>query len=64
MGYRAFSMSGSSLLKVKWLIRNITILKAEQLLKDVTKMDNGQVIRSHLELFLKKEGLLRFMSGT
>jgi len=62
MGYRAFSMSGSSLLKVKWLVRNITMQKAEQLLKEVSLMDNGRVIRSHVELFLQKEGLLRFLS--
>lgn len=57
MGYDTLSMSASSLLRVKWAIRNIGYERAKELLQDVWGMDNAAVINSYLELRLTREGL-------
>lgn len=57
MGYETLSMSASSLLKVKWVVRNLSLEKAKGFLDDVMIMDNADVIRSYLDFALAKEGL-------
>ncbi len=57
MGYDALSMSAAHLLKVKWLLRKISFAQAQSILREVLAMDNAQVIHSHLELLLAKQGL-------
>ena len=57
MGVDMLSMSATNLLKVKWVLRRITMEKAREILADIMTMDNAQVIRSSLELALCREGL-------
>ncbi len=57
MGFDMLSMSATNLLKVKWVLRKITLDGAKKILEDVVKLDNAQVIRSSLELALCKEGM-------
>ncbi len=57
MGYEALSMSAAHLLKVKWLLRKMSFTQAQTILREVLAMDNAQVIRSHLQLLLAKQGL-------
>ena len=61
MGYDTLSMSASSLLRVKWVLRKITLESAKKLLSEIWGMDNAAVIVSHLEFFLEKEGLGNFI---
>ncbi len=57
MGFDVLSMSATNLLKVKWALRRLTFERAREILADVLKLDNAQVIRSVLELTLCKEGV-------
>jgi phosphotransferase system, enzyme I, PtsP len=56
MGFDSLSMSASSLVRVKWVIRQFTLRKAGQLLKEVLRMENAAMIRSHMENALDKAG--------
>ena len=57
MGFDMLSMSATNLLKVKWVLRRITLDGAKKILSDLLQHDNAQVIRSSLELALCKEGM-------
>ena len=57
MGFDMLSMSAANLLKVKWVLRRITVDRAKKILANIQKHDNAQVIRSALELALCKEGM-------
>ena len=57
MGFDMLSMSATNLLKVKWVLRRITMDRAKNILSDLKRHDNAQVIRSSLELALCKEGM-------
>ena len=57
MGFDMLSMSATNLLKVKWVLRRITMDGAKKILTDLLQHDNAQVIRSSLELALCKEGM-------
>ena len=57
MGFDMLSMSAANLLKVKWVLRRITLDSAKKILSDLLQHDNAQVIRSSLELALCKEGM-------
>ena len=48
MGVDSLSMSASSLTRVKWVIRNITQKRAEDLLNEVLEMEDAQTIRQYL----------------
>lgn len=61
MGYDTLSMSASSLLRVKWVLRRVGYERAKALLQDVSQMDNAAVILSHLDFVLEKEGLGSFI---
>jgi phosphotransferase system enzyme I (PtsP) len=56
MGFDSLSMSASSLVRIKWVIRQFTLRKAGQLLKEVLRMENAAMIRSHMENALEKAG--------
>ena len=64
MGYETLSMSASSLLRVKWVLRKIGMDAAKELLEQVWKMDNAAVIRSHVDLMLDRAGLGSFIRPT
>jgi len=57
MGVDSLSMSASSLLRVKWVIRRVSRSRAQQLLSDVLKMETATEIGQHLGHALIEEGL-------
>ncbi len=57
MGFDMLSMSPRALPRVKWVIRNFTMAKAQELLKQVLKMDEPIEIRVHMEMALEEAGL-------
>ena len=61
MGYDTLSMSASSLLRVKWVLRKVGLSRAKDILQQVWTMDNAQVIRSHMDLMMEKAGLGSFI---
>ncbi|NPU91563.1 MAG: phosphoenolpyruvate--protein phosphotransferase [Gammaproteobacteria bacterium] len=61
MGYDTLSMSASSLLRVKWVLRKIGLARAKEILQQVWTMDNAQVIRSHMDLMMERAGLGSFI---
>jgi phosphotransferase system enzyme I (PtsP) len=61
MGYNVLSMNASSLLKVKSVIRSITLDAAQDLLEQVMQMDDAQTIRSAVDLTLYNAGVDRLL---
>lgn len=57
MGFDALSMNPASIPRVKWVIRNMTITNARQILNEVLTMENPKLIRRHLEKALEAIGL-------
>lgn len=57
LGFNMLSMSSHSLPRVKWVIRNFTVSKAQILLKEVISMEHPRDIRLHLESALEQAGL-------
>ncbi len=64
MGYETLSMSATSLLRVKWVLRKISMDSAKQLLEEIWSLDNAAVIKSHVDLMLDKAGLGSFIRPT
>ena len=61
MGYKTLSMSASSLLRVKWVLRKISLERSKSLLDEIWQMDTAAVISRHLDYVLEKEGLGGFI---
>jgi phosphotransferase system, enzyme I, PtsP len=57
MGYRKLSMNNHNLLKVKWVIRNVSQKEAEKLLQRVLVLDNPKEVRSQINVYLETIGL-------
>ncbi len=57
LGYDSLSMSASRLLQVKWVIRNFTKQRSEELLEEIWALDDAQEIRRYMESVLEEEGL-------
>jgi phosphotransferase system enzyme I (PtsP) len=57
MGFDSLSMSSASLPRVKWVIRNFNLSRAQQLLQEVLMMHHSKEIRVHLENALEESGL-------
>jgi len=64
MGYDVLSMNAASLLKVKSVIRSITLEAAEALLQNVMKLDDAQMIRSAVDLALYNAGVDRLLRSS
>jgi phosphotransferase system enzyme I (PtsP) len=62
MGFDSLSMNATNLPKVKWLLRQITLGKARELLGQLMTFDNPQVIHSSLHLALRNLGLGRVIN--
>ncbi|WP_439887117.1 phosphoenolpyruvate--protein phosphotransferase [Pseudomonas sp. MBLB4123] len=62
MGFDSLSMNATNLPKVKWLLRQISLGKAKELLAQVMSIDNPQVIHSTLQLALRNLGLGRMIN--
>jgi len=59
MGYDVLSMNATNLLKVKWVIRNVSLIQARRMLAKVLRMDNSEEINSFLNCQLLEAGLGR-----
>ena len=64
MGYDVLSMNVASLLKVKSVLRNITLEVAEELLKNVMQLDDAQLVRSAVDLALYNAGVDRLLRSS
>ena len=62
MGYDSLSMNATNLPKVKWLLRQMSLSKAKELLDQLLKIDNPQVVHSALHLALRNLGLGRVIN--
>ena len=62
MGFDSLSMNATNLPKVKWLLRQLSLSKAQELLGQVMSIDNPQVIHSTLQLALRNLGLGRMIN--
>ena len=57
MGIDSFSMSASSLPRIKWVIRSVTRKKAQALLGEVLQMEEPAQVRARLNQALEEAGL-------
>jgi phosphotransferase system, enzyme I, PtsP len=62
MGFDSLSMNATNLPKVKWMLRQVELSMAKDLLAELMTIDNPQVIHSSLQLALKKLGLTRMIN--
>jgi len=62
MGFDSLSMNATNLPKVKWLLRQIKMSKARELLDQLMQIDNPQIIHSSLQLALRSLGLSRVIN--
>ncbi|WP_304440263.1 putative PEP-binding protein, partial [Oleiphilus sp. HI0067] len=61
MGYDALSMNASNLLRVKAVLRGVSLEWAQDLLKEVLMLDSSYIVESTLTLALKEAGFDRFL---
>lgn len=61
MGFDVLSMNATNLPKVKSVIRGITFARAKELLAEVMRMSNGDLIRDHIARELRETGLTRLI---
>jgi phosphotransferase system enzyme I (PtsP) len=64
MGYDVLSMNAASLLKVKSVLRSITLEVAEELLLNVMQLDDAQMVRSAVDLALYNAGVDRLLRSS
>ena len=57
MGFDSLSMNARSLLRVKWVVRQFTLVRAKELLQEVLKMDDPVEVRCHMEIAMEEAGL-------
>jgi len=57
MGVDSLSMSTGSLLRVKRVIRSFTQNEAEDLLQDVLRLDDAELVRGVLVTALERKGI-------
>lgn len=57
MGFDTLSMNARILPRIKWVIRNFSHHRAEELLEQVLKMDDPKEVRLHMESALEETGL-------
>ncbi|MDH1238184.1 MULTISPECIES: phosphoenolpyruvate--protein phosphotransferase [Stutzerimonas] len=62
MGFDSLSMNATNLPKVKWLLRQISMDTAQQLLTRVMLLDSPQVIHSTVQLTLRNLGLNKLIN--
>ncbi|MEX0963200.1 MAG: phosphoenolpyruvate--protein phosphotransferase [Pseudohongiellaceae bacterium] len=64
MGFDVLSMNASMLLKVKSVLRSITLAVAQKLLADVMVLDDAQKVRSAVDLALYNAGVDRLLRSS
>ncbi len=57
MGFDTFSMNSSSLPRIKWVIRNLSIASTRKALSDVLELEHPAEIRLYLQKTLEDQGL-------
>lgn len=57
MGFDTLSMNSFSLPRIKWVIRNFTIIQARKILAEVLEMEHPGEVRLHLQKALEDVGL-------
>lgn len=57
MGYRKLSMNSHNLLKVKWVVRSVSLSDAQQLLSVILGMEHPQDVKDQINLYLESIGL-------
>ncbi|MDI9819537.1 MULTISPECIES: phosphoenolpyruvate--protein phosphotransferase [unclassified Legionella] len=57
MGFDTLSMNSTSLPRVKWVIRNISLSHARKVLADVLELEHPAEVRLYLQKALEEEGL-------
>ncbi|KTD20890.1 phosphotransferase system, enzyme I, PtsP [Legionella lansingensis] len=57
MGFDTLSMNSTSLPRIKWVIRNISLAHARKVLADVLELEHPAEIRFYLQKALEQEGL-------
>jgi phosphotransferase system enzyme I (PtsP) len=57
LGVDSLSMSAGSLLRVKWVVRSVSVSRARQLLKAALRMEDAQQVRRFMEGALDDMGL-------
>lgn len=62
MGFDSLSMNATNLPKVKWLLRQVSLRDARDILARIMELDSPQVIHSTLQLALANLGLTRMIS--
>lgn len=64
MGFDILSMNASTLLKVKAVVRSMTMTGALELLEQVMEMDDAQMIRSAVDMALYNAGVDRLLRSS
>ena len=62
MGFDSLSMNATNLPKVKWLLRQLSMTQARELLDLVMTIDHAPLIHSTLQLHLRSLGLSRMLA--
>ncbi|MDE1461383.1 phosphoenolpyruvate--protein phosphotransferase [Spartinivicinus poritis] len=62
MGFDVLSMNATNLPKVKWVLSNISVGWAKEVLSKVLVLDDAKIIHSTLELELRKAGLGKILT--
>jgi phosphotransferase system enzyme I (PtsP) len=61
MGFDVLSMNASTLLKVKSVVRSVSMEAAKDLLEQVSELDDAQTIRSAIDMALYNAGVDRLL---
>ena len=64
MGFDILSMNAAALLKVKSVIRSVSLEAAQDLLDQVMQMEDAQMIRSAVDLTLYNAGVDRLLRSS
>lgn len=57
MGFDTLSMNSTSLPRIKWVVRNLSLTNARKILAEVLELEHADEIRLHLQKALEEEGL-------
>ena len=64
MGFDILSMNAATLLRVKSVIRSVSLGSAHDLLEQVMQMDDAQMIRSAVDMALYDSGVDRLLRSS
>jgi phosphotransferase system enzyme I (PtsP) len=64
MGFDILSMNATNLLKVKSVIRNLTLVQAKELLRRVLELENTDDVKALVDLELSQAGVDRLLRSS